>query len=571
MRTQARFELRQAQRTLAAVYKAHSKKVPPSLLAAPGSSGRANTAPARQDTPSRSTRRAGSTDPSPGVSSGRSALAGVPPLTGPHAAGKRSSRSVVRGLKYPSLRTAPNHRNYRPVSTDLPYSLVTGEPTGAISVGYTNANDILADLMQHADYINTGNDRQHDLSPRLREAGYLPSLVSPLHSLPQRFNAVKATTVPAARPKATGTAVPKLSGRPPVQKHAGPSSLRVAGAPRRRMHIPDVEDTAAVTSDSDSEEGLVEPPVFYDRAALDKAISKELPDTVDLDDAQAVTYLLSRYETVCLRHRADVDLHCALLEAKLSQGKHTPYQEETRLWAVLHYSQTARLDSGDLEYATYKGILQQVAGGERLHFTRKTLSALTQKSSGSFDRYLADFETQSAYVQPSPSEKLEVFQAGLSNNLRQRVLTRSDGTEWTSWAEFLTVCKRFADAEYRSRELPVKALETVMQTSRGKRGSDNSSKSTATAKKSKPSTEKASSSAVTSPEYNHARTQLIAKWAKEQGLCYNCLQPRHKEQLRNKDGKTVCLRKRVKGSKKWGQTLDDAVKASLASAGPSQS
>ncbi|KAK9835532.1 hypothetical protein WJX74_002457 [Apatococcus lobatus] len=138
--------------------------------------------------------------------------------------------------------------NFNKPKAGLYVDLPSDPKDGAISVGYSNANDILSDLMQHADYTNAGDERQHDLSPRLREAGYLLSLVSPLHSLPQRFNAVKATTVPAARPKATGTAVPKLSGRPPVHKRASPSSLRVAGVPRRSMHIPDVEDTAAVTS-----------------------------------------------------------------------------------------------------------------------------------------------------------------------------------------------------------------------------------------------------------------------------------------------------------------------------------
>ena len=41
------------------------------------------------------------------------------------------------------------------------------------------------------------------------------------------------------------------------------------------------------------------------------------------------------------------------------------------------------------------------------------------------------------------------------------MLARPDGSEWISWSEFLTTCKRFADAALPSRELPAKALETV--------------------------------------------------------------------------------------------------------------
>ncbi|KAK9836388.1 hypothetical protein WJX84_011781 [Apatococcus fuscideae] len=85
--------------------------------------------------------------------------------------------------------------NFTKPKAGLYVDLPSDPKDGAISAGYSNANDVLSDLMQHADYTNTGDERQHDLSPWLREAGYLPSLVSPLHTLPQRFNAVKATVV----------------------------------------------------------------------------------------------------------------------------------------------------------------------------------------------------------------------------------------------------------------------------------------------------------------------------------------------------------------------------------------
>ena len=69
----------------------------------------------------------------------------------------------------------------------------------------------------------------------------------------------------------------------------------------------------------------------------------------------------------------------------------------------------------------------------RLRFLhRKALAALTLKASGSCDRYLADLETQAAYISPGFSEKLELFLSGLNNGLKNRVLARPDGTDWTS-------------------------------------------------------------------------------------------------------------------------------------------
>lgn len=241
------------------------------------------------------------------------------------------------------------------------------------------------------------------------------------------------------------------------------------------------------------------------------------------------------------------------------------------------------MDTGDLAYEPLKAVLSQVAGGERLHYTRKSLSALSQKASGSFDRYLSDFETQSAYVIPSPIEKLELFQAGLLPGLRNRVLARPDGSEWTSWSEFLTVCRRFADAELRSRELPVKALEAVASAAstaaKGKRAADTSSAgqpSKRTAKKFKKLAASAAGTAVGDAKANHAnqvKTQLISKWCREQRLCYNCLEPHHPktDHRRNKDGKSECSRKRVFANNKWGKTLTDAVKEATASGSGSHS
>lgn len=55
----------------------------------------------------------------------------------------------------------------------------------------------------------------------------------------------------------------------------------------------------------------------------------------------------------------------------------------------------------------------KVAAGETCRFSRKTMGALSQKEAGGFDKYLADFQTQAAYIQPGTKECLEVFMAGL--------------------------------------------------------------------------------------------------------------------------------------------------------------
>ena len=101
-------------------------------------------------------------------------------------------------------------------------------------------------------------------------------------------------------------------------------------------------------------------------------------------------------------------------------------------------------------------------------------------------------------------------------------LARPDGSEWTSWSEFLTTCKRFADAELRSRELPAKALETVSAAAaatlaKGKRPRPSSEPQlTRLAKKTRPP---ANSSRQPQPQLtaaqraeNDARTRVISRW-----------------------------------------------------------
>ena len=127
---------------------------------------------------------------------------------------------------------------------------------------------------------------------------------------------------------------------------------------------------------------------------------------------------------------------------------------------------------------------------------------------------------------PSESEKLELFQGGLLPSLRNRVLARPDGSEWISWSEFLTTCKRFADVELRSRELPARALETVSAAAtatlaKGKRRAPLDQQPNRVVKKTKTP---ASSSRQPQPSAaqrseNDARTRVISRWCRERKLC----------------------------------------------------
>ena len=550
---QAHQDFHKAQQSLAAAYAEQGLAVPPSLQVR-----HRRPKPAvrtARDTPLRVSATAGTKEPSPAHSSGLSVR------TNPYAVGGAPKRSAVaRGLQFSPPRV---RRTYRPVSQDLPFSLVTGEPAGALNAGYRDDASVLADIYQHAAYVDALDERHHDLSPKLRAAGALSNKVSPLTTLPPRYAPQKAT-------------LPESSTRPSPLRTPRP----VSGPSGRADGAVPSETGELQQEDLESEEP--ESPASYDRADMDKLLVKERPAVLDLDDSSSVQFFCIRYETVCLRHGADPDFHIALIESRLQQGSTSTYQEKTRLWAVLKYSQQARYESGDLDYWPFKAVLSQVAGGERVLYTRKTLSSLSQKASGSFDRFLSDFETQCAYVLPSDSEKLELFQGGLLPSLRNRVLARPDGSEWTSWFEFLTTCKRLADAELRSHELPAKALETVSAAAaatlaKGKRPRPSSEpQPKRLAKKTKPP---ANSSRQPQPQLtaaqraeNDARTRVISRWCRERKLCYHCLEPTHTADLRKDNkGKTQCTRRRVRGAEKWGQSLADATQAELASAGSSRS
>ena len=96
---------------------------------------------------------------------------------------------------------------------------------------------------------------------------------------------------------------------------------------------------------------------------------------------------------------------------------------------LLHTGDAARdLSTSALVYSDFKSVCMKVSGDEIPKFSLIALAALSQKSSGSFHQFLSDPETQAAYVQPGPAERLELFMAGLNPSLRSKVLCRPYGT-----------------------------------------------------------------------------------------------------------------------------------------------
>ena len=49
---------------------------------------------------------------------------------------------------------------------------------GALNAGYRDHASIISDIYKHASFVDNGDERQHDLSPKLRAAGALPSKAS---------------------------------------------------------------------------------------------------------------------------------------------------------------------------------------------------------------------------------------------------------------------------------------------------------------------------------------------------------------------------------------------------------
>ena len=150
---QAHQNFHKAQRSLATTYAKQGLAVPPGLRIKHRQPKAAGARTAR-DTPLRVSSAASAKEPSPAHSSGLSVR------TNPYAEGEASKRSAARGLLLSPPRV---RRTYRPVSQDLPFSLVAGESTGALNAGYRDDASIISDIYKHASFVDTRDERQHDL------------------------------------------------------------------------------------------------------------------------------------------------------------------------------------------------------------------------------------------------------------------------------------------------------------------------------------------------------------------------------------------------------------------------
>ena len=486
------------------------------------------------------------------------------PATTPDAADKaataefderKSRESVRKRAPPPSAKTTPVSKRLsfagsRPVSRDLPYSLLVSERAGPSSwedAGYSSEAAAEADMRQYIDWTTQKDARAETLRGRLVLAGFLDF------------------EPPVTRGSPLPSPVP-ASGEPspPYAQHTGPS---VAAATGSGYTVPPSTTGPSAFS---YPRVYVHPEIAYKRNA--KILDKELPPRLDLDDRVQVNLCFSRYETICNRIQAEHDSFVHLLEARVCQGQAGEYREKARLCALTNWSNQHRSVDSTLEYEPFKATVVRLAGGTAVKYTRRTLQLLSQKTSGSFDKYLSDFETQCTHVEPSPAEKLEVFLAGLNPGLRNRVLVRSDGTDWAGWDEFLTVVHRFADADLRSRDLPSKVFEvekktSVTETSTKRQASSSDSQKDKKKQKKQlatstagPSTAAASQAKSTST----ARADVIRQMAKDANLCANCLQAKH---TGDRKPSGMCARPRADPLKVWGAAFTTAYDAHKAASG----
>ena len=398
-----------------------------------------------------------------------------------------------------------------------------------------------------------GDARAHDLSPRLRKAGYLASsgfdARAPLPADPTLGSDSEGPSDPEE-----GTISEEENFRQAIAASLQPDPF----ATSFEGPAPSQVITGSLAG------GSKEVPVFCIKTA--DAIRKDLPPVFDLDNQVQLKYGFVRFETGCSIHGVSPDVYVPIVEGRLDQPGVVQFAEKTRLmavhnWALLNRDPTTQ----HLSFLDFKSVCEKVAGGETPKFSRKTLAALSQKTSGSFHQFLSDFETQAAYVRPRSAERLELFMAGLNNGLKGKVLCRPDGTDWTSWKEFLTVVTRHADAELRSREPPAKVNTVTSDRQAGeKRAAENPQK------KKQNKSKKAKQSSGAGPSVAAAASTLSTKkkveWAalKELGnqkkVCTNCLQGRHTDD-RNEQNR--CSRPRVEAADKYGAEYTNIVRAML--------
>ena len=146
-----------------------------------------------------------------------------------------------------------------------------------------------------------------------------------------------------------------------------------------------------------SQFGMVPVASGYKPKVVD-GIRKDIPAVLDLDNPAQSAYNFHWYESSRVVRGEHQDTYVTVLEGRLDQPRVARFAEPTRLLAVNNWCATHRDPvTHRYRYADFKAVCDKVTGGEKHVYTRKTLATL----SGSFQQYLADFETQAAYVKPS--------------------------------------------------------------------------------------------------------------------------------------------------------------------------
>ena len=479
---------------------------------------------------------------------------------------RRSDKRVSLGAKLPAQRYLQSSKpviSTRQVTSDLPYSLAVAGPAGWLRGGYLTPDQALADLQQYLSYLASSDPRSEELAPRLLRAGMIA---------PREFNPAVPVGVGGAVADATedtsesssdeeeepqGDDVEAYQMQQAVQASLQPQYLQSQPQFGCQSFAGPTATAGPAFLDDQSPFGMVPVASGYKPKVAD-GIRKDIPAVLDLDDSAQSAYSFYRYESSCAVRGEHQDTYVTVLEGRLDQPRVPRFAERTRLLAVNNWCATHRDPvTHRYRYADFKAVCEKVTGGEKHIYTRKTLAALSQKGSGSFHQYLADFETQAAYVKPSSAERLELFQAGLVNGLRNKVLVHSDGEDCTSWKEFLRVVTRFADAELRSRDLPSKAfhVEAGSSSKRPAESQPAKGKKAKKAKKQASSSQAATASAPLVPgthtmaNSHSLRFKAVKPLCLAAHLCTNCLKPYHDTDRAGP--KRLCSRAMADPAQKW--------------------
>ncbi len=405
---------------------------------------------------------------------------------------------------------------------------------------YTSSDQLVSDLQQRAQAVSLGDtEKLAFLDKRLSAAGII---VPPFSAgLSPRFDPVMPVMEPSSDSPAniTGLSSAPTIGAAHEQFYDAAQEKSPSGSPKGSEDgqwelEPDADGT--YNSLTEARERLL---------TEDKLMSRCPP--FDLDDLAQLQHAFEECNQRCIRAELNPDNYTGAILSALVQLSVARFQEKTRLQAVHHQVAGLRKAQTSVTFATLRSICEAVSAGEPIRYSRLTMASLSQKQSGSFDSYLSAFETQAAYIQPSLAEKLEVFHRGLLPGLRNKVVLKPDLTEYDTWASFIMACRAYADADLRSREVPVKSISFAPASTSapvlGKRAntpanplSNRSQKKLAALASNKPKTAKTSSASRPSGRSqptpaDRARSQAIRKGC-DGKLCYWCLQDRHITQRR---------------------------------------